>query len=257
MKVVLIPLAGRGKRFVDEGYTTPKPLIPIDGVPMVIAAAKSLPAGDIYVFICLEEHIKRYHIDNVIYKYFPKSRIVAVKNITRGQASTCLLAEELINEDDELIIGACDNDMQFDKGKFEQLSNKTKTDALIFTFRNNPNVLRNPEHWGWVDVAKGGLVKKVLVKKPLSHSPTKDHAIVGCFVFKKAKYFFENAKEMIAENKQINGEFYIDECMNVLIENKLRVKNFEIKKYIGWGTPADFKTHEYWSSFFKQNNDKK
>ena len=99
MRINLIPLAGRGKRFADEGYKLPKPVVPVDGVPMVVAAAKSLPSADKTVFICLKEHIKKYHIDKEIKKYFPKAVIVPIAGVTEGQASTCLLAEKYIDPD--------------------------------------------------------------------------------------------------------------------------------------------------------------
>ncbi len=256
MKVNLIPLAGKGQRFLNEGYKLPKPLISVDGIPMVIKATKSLPTANKYIFLCLQEHIEEYKIDKKIKKYYPKAIIVPIKKITEGQASTCILAQEFINPEDELTIGACDNGMAYDQKDFSKLMNKKNTDAIIWTFRNNPNVKRNPEHWGWVKVEKNNNVKKVSVKIPISNSPINDHAIVGSFSFKKAKYFFENANQMIRENKRINNEFYNDECMNFLVKNKLNVKVFEIDTYLGWGTPADLKTYEYWSSFFKKKNAK-
>ena len=253
MRINLIPLAGRGKRFADEGYKLPKPVVPVDGIPMVVAAAKSLPPADKNVFICLKEHIKRYHIDRDIKKYFPQAVIVTIDGVTEGQASTCLLAEKYVEPDAELTIGACDNGMAYAQGAYDKVINDPKTDAIAWTFRNNPNVTRHPEHWGWVTVDKKKFIKKVSVKVPISNDPIHDHAIVGCFSFKKAKYFFEYAKKMIKANRRINNEFYNDELMNVLVENGLRVKVFEIDTYIGWGTPADLKTYEYWSSYFKKN----
>ena len=32
---VIIPMSGVGKRFVEAGYKDPKPLIDVDGVPMI------------------------------------------------------------------------------------------------------------------------------------------------------------------------------------------------------------------------------
>ncbi|HVZ11938.1 MAG TPA: nucleotidyltransferase [Patescibacteria group bacterium] len=251
MRVNLIPMAGRGKRFKDEGYKLPKPVIPVDGVPMVIAAAKSLPVADKYIFICLSDHITKYKIDKTIKKYYPKAIIVPIKGVTGGQASTSLLAEPHVDPDDELTIGACDNGMDYKRASYDKLIKNKTTDALIWTFRNNPNVKRHPEHWGWVKVGKDGFVKKVSVKIPISKTPMNDHAVVGCFSFKKAKYFFENVEKMISADRRINGEFYNDECMNVLVENKLKVKPMEIDTYLGWGTPDDLRTYEYWSSYFK------
>jgi hypothetical protein len=62
------------------------------------------------------------------------------------------------------------------------------------------------------------------------------------------------AEEMISSNKRINNEFYVDECINNLIKSGLKVKVFEVDKYICWGTPNDLKIYEYWQSFFKSLN---
>lgn len=252
MRVIVIPLAGRGKRFADEGYTLPKPLIPVNGIPMVIRAAKALPIADKYIFICLKDHIKNYQIDQKIKRYYHNATIISLDSVSEGQVSTCILSEKHIDQEDELIISACDNAVIYSKTAYNALMHNKKTDAIVWTFRNNPNVLRHPKHWGWVVTDQKNLVEKVSVKIPLSKNPLNDHAVVGCFSFKKAKFFFENAKKMIATNRRIKGEFYIDECMNLLVENKLQVKVFEVDRYIGWGTPADLKTYEYWNAYFKQ-----
>lgn len=256
MRVNLIPAAGFGKRFADEGYKLPKPIIPVDGVPMVVAAAKSLPKADKYVFVLLAEHIKHYKVDKIIKKYFPKAEIIAVNKVTEGQASTCLLAEKFIDPEAELTIGACDNGMDYVRSKFDKAILGAKADALIWTFRNNPNVTRHPEHWGWVKVNKENFVEKVSVKIPISDHPIQDHAVVGCFSFRRSKYFFENCHKMIAANRRIKNEFYNDELMNVLVENKFNVRPFEIDTYLGWGTPADYETYNYWKRFFKHNKTK-
>jgi dTDP-glucose pyrophosphorylase len=256
MRIALIPLAGKGQRFVEQGYKDPKPLIVVDGLPMIVSAVKSLPMCDEYIFLCLQEHIEKYHIDRILQKHFLKSRVIAIDRITQGQASTCLLAEKYIDQNAEMIIGACDNGMRYDKRQFEKIFSQPRTDAVIFTFRNNPTVLQHPEYWGWVEVGKDNVVRKISVKKSLSISPMLDHAIVGAFAFRKAEYFFKHAKKMIEENSRVNGEFYVDSVINEIVANGLSVKFFEIGKYIGWGTPADLKTYEYWSHFFELKHEK-
>ena len=62
-------MAGLGKRFVDDGYNVPKPLIEIDGLPMVVQAAITLPPADKWIFICREEHIREYGIDQILNSY--------------------------------------------------------------------------------------------------------------------------------------------------------------------------------------------
>ena len=62
-RVNLIPMAGAGQRFVDGGYDTPKPLIEVDDMPMIVKAANSLPVADHWIFICRKGHVLKYEID--------------------------------------------------------------------------------------------------------------------------------------------------------------------------------------------------
>ena len=114
-RVNLIPMAGQGSRFLNAGYGIPKPLIEIDGLPMVVKAAKCLPDADHWIFICRKEHLTEFELDKVLNKYFCKTTILAVDYLTEGQVSTCLIAKDYLDADDFLTIGACDNGMEYDE----------------------------------------------------------------------------------------------------------------------------------------------
>ena len=137
-RVNLIPMAGEGKRFLDAGYSLPKPLIKLEGVPMVVRSAASLPSADCWIFICRSEHVKKYGIDNQLKKFFPNPEIITVNYLTEGQASTCLLAKDLLRREDQLNVCACDNFMDYDINAFEKSIDNS--DALIWTFRKNESV---------------------------------------------------------------------------------------------------------------------
>lgn len=246
--IALIPMAGAGSRFAEQGYTTPKPLLPVLGLPMVVNAAKALPKSEKYVFVVRDFQIKEYAIDQHLKSFFPNSDIVELDHLTEGQAVTCLMAKDLINTSEPLVIGASDNGMIYDRDKFEQISKEA--DAIIFTFRNNPAVLEKPQAYGWVKVDDNLDVIQVSVKVPISQNPMKDHAVVGTFWFKSGNIFVEAAEHMIAANTRINNEFYVDECMNDLLSLGYKVKVFEIDYYVCWGTPNDYKTFNYWNEFF-------
>lgn len=241
-------MAGEGKRFKDQGYKIPKPLILVSGNPMVIKAVDSLPKANKWIFVCRKEHIDDYGIDKVLKAYASNVAIIAVDKITEGQASTCLLAKNLINNSEELMIGACDNGMIWDKEEFDKL--KKETDCLVWTYRNNATVKRKSEAHGWVVVDNENNVLKTSVKVPISDNPIKDHAIVGAFWFKKGSIFVEATENMIKKNDRINNEFYVDQCINYVISLGYRVKVFEVDKYICWGTPEDLKKFQYWEGFF-------
>jgi len=249
--ITIIPMAGKGERFLKKGYQTPKPLISIGDVPMVIKAVLGLPKADDHIFIALKEHLSNCKIDDRIKEYLPQAKFVSLDQVTEGQACTCLLGLEHLALNEEILIGACDNGMIFDRQAFDQ--RKKISDVIVFTFRNNVTVIEKPEQYGWVKLSNDGAVEEVSVKKPISNSPQQDHAIVGAFWFKQADIFKKATERMIAENRRINHEFYVDECINDAIALGYRISVFEIDKYICWGTPNDFETFNYWKTFYQES----
>lgn len=255
---ILIPMAGEGKRFQDAGYSISKPAIPTydihSGVklPMVVCAARCLPGiedGNI-IFVDRDFH-KEDGTEACIQTYFPKARFLSVSGLTQGQACTCLLAEKWIDGEEELLIAGCDNGMIIDKKKFDSM--RENTEIIVFTFRNNEVVLKNPDAYGWMKVDEADNIIGLSIKKALSDTPKNDHAVVSTFWFRHGQQFVTAAKKMIAENDRVNNEFYVDQVLKHALELGYHAKVFEIERYIGWGTPRDYeiyqKTFEYWNKF--------
>ena len=240
-RVNIIPMAGEGIRFFNQGYKVPKPLIPIDGVPMVVRAAKCLPEADLWIFICREHHVLNSNIKEILNQFFSSLKIISVDFLTQGQASTCLLAKEYLQPDDILTIGSCDCNMEYDKTDFNKKLNTS--DALVWTFRNNKSVVKNPEMYGWIKLDKVGQISGVSCKVPISDTPIKDHAITGSFSFRKADYFLEYCDKTIAKNRRINNEFYLDIVLDECVTGGLNVSPFEVKSYNSWGTPVDLEEY--------------
>jgi NDP-sugar pyrophosphorylase family protein len=236
-RVNLIPMAGEGQRFIDAGYKTPKPLVEVNGTAMFIGAAESLPHADHWIFLCRKEHIDEYGIDEKLKERFPDADIISVNYLTEGQASTCLLAKDLIRENDQLTIGTCDNSMEHDRNAV--LDQILTTDAVIWTFRNNPAVLQNPRMYGWVKVNDKDKAVQISCKQPISAAPLNDHAIIGTFSFQRASTFFRGVESMIQKNRRINDEFYIDIALDECIRLGYEVFPSEVNSYTCWGTPQD------------------
>ncbi len=238
---LLMPMAGNGKRFSDEGYVLTKPMITVDGKPMFQRALQDLPMCDKNIFITKN--------DSELTKMSANSVRITVQETTEGQAATCLLAKDHINTTTPLFIVPCDNGLVYDITAFKNL--QQQADVIIFSFRNNTAVVNNPNQYGWVNVDQN-LAISISCKKAISAQPMQDHAITGAFWFKKGSDFVAAAENMIAQQRKINNEYYVDECMNDCIKMGLMVFVFEIEQYICWGTPNDLKTYFYWQSYFNQ-----
>jgi NDP-sugar pyrophosphorylase family protein len=246
----LIPLAGAGKRFVQEGYTTPKPLIHISGKPMIIQATSYIPKAEQNVFICQLEHLTNYNLEQTLTNDFPNAQIIQIDKLTEGQAKTCELGLPVINPENELFISACDNGVLWDFEKYESLLNDDSIDVIVWGFKNHPSSKLNPQMYGWIDASDTGIVRNISVKVPISDYSYNDYAIVGSFFFRKAKHFARSIEQLFNKDIRVNGEFYVDSAINEAIEQGLKVVVFEVESYICWGTPNDLRTFEYWQSFF-------
>lgn len=251
MRTNLVLLAGRGKRFSDAGYTLPKPLILVNGEPMVLQATRSLPPADKLVFVVSGDYVQDHDIGAMLRSHFPEAEIVIQKSELQGQAHSALQAEHIIDPESILTIASCDAGLVYDKEKFERELANPDSDVLTWSFRHYPPMQNQPTAYGWIDTDEKGFIKKVQYKVPLSDNPLEDHAIVAWFTYKKAKTCFDNIKEMIEKNLKSGHEFSLDELTNVLISKNIKVKIFEIDTFLSWGTPVELQTYEYWQKYFK------
>lgn len=255
---ILIPMAGAGSRFEKAGYTTSKPLIPtshphtLEKVPMVVAAAQSLPEaqGSQFFFIIRDFHEKS-GIKQTLQAFLPQSQFLTLDHLTDGQAATCLLAKDWIDEG-PLLIGACDCGIEFDTERFEKA--RENVDALIITHTRDTNIENNPYAHSWAELNQAQQVTRLSIKTPISETPYLDHATTGLFWFKRGRDFVNAAEKMIAAKDQSGGEYYVDQVMQYLIEQGLRVGIFDVR-YLCWGTPQDYEAYEntleYWKDFLK------
>lgn len=257
---IIIPMAGAGQRFVDAGYKVHKPAIQtIDRrtgreYPMVVCATMDLPYvkddGSNVTYIDRTFH-KEDGVEDVIRKHYPNASFITVEQLTEGQACTCLLAKESIDNEEALLIAGCDNGMVIDLDKFRQMTETC--DVIVFTYRHNQAVLANPNAYGWVKADDNNRITGLSIKKALSDNPMEDHAIVATFWFKHGSDFVKAAEKMILENDRVNNEFYVDEVIKHTMDLGLDARVFEIERYIGWGTPKDYEeytdTVNYWKEF--------
>lgn len=262
---IIIPMAGAGQRFADAGYKISKPAIPTTDrrtgqkLPMVICATMDLPGverdGRNVTYIDRTFH-KKDGVEDLIHEHYHQAHFITIDELTEGQACTCMLAKNIINNDEPLLIAGCDNGMVIDESKFKKMTNEC--DVLAFTYRHNQAVLEKPDAYGWMIVEDDTCkITGVSIKKAISDTPMEDHAIVATFWFKKGSDFVRATEKMIAENDRVNNEFYVDQVMKHCLELGLDARVFEIDRYIGWGTPKDYEEYEatlqYWKDFTDSN----
>jgi len=229
---ILIPMAGEGSRFAKEGYTFPKPLIDVKGKPMIQTVVENLDFDCEYIFLVRKEHIEQYNgmVDTLDRITNGKFKYVTVDGLTEGAACTALLAEEHIDNDEDLLIANSDQFIEYEPQNFNMLKNLTGVDAMVYTF--------NAVHpkWSFVKTNSRGYITEVAEKKPISNIAT-----CGIYWYRYGSDFVKYAKQMIDKDIRVNNEFYIAPVYNELIEDGKTLIPFYVSEMWGIGTPEDLR----------------
>jgi hypothetical protein len=251
---VLVPMAGLGQRFQAEGYALTKPLIPVCGQPMVVQATADLPAAEHHVFVLRADMTGHPQIKARLEQAFPGALTVTVAQVTEGQACTALIGLDALEiqlgvaAPGPITIGACDNGALYDPEQLKTLLSDESVDVVVWGARGHANAWRKPAMFGWID-SEGTRIRRISVKAPLS-DPQHDPIVIGTFSFRRAEDFRRCIQRLIDREGRINGEFYLDACINDAIELGMNCQLFEVDAFLSWGTPNDLRTFEYWQSCF-------
>jgi dTDP-glucose pyrophosphorylase len=223
---VLIPMAGLGSRFVEKGYSLPKPLIKIFGKPMIQHVVDSLDIDGHYIFLVQKDHRVKYHLDDVLDEIAPGCSIVEVDGLTEGAASTSLIAKDLINNDTPLVIANSDQIIKWDYRGF--------LGALLIGFDGVTAVFEASDpKWSYVK-SSWNLVTEVAEKQAISNQ-----ANVGLYGWTRGSDYVKYAEQMIAKDIRTNGEFYIAPVYNEAIADGKKITTWAVDEMHGVGTPED------------------
>jgi dTDP-glucose pyrophosphorylase len=225
---ILIPMAGAGNRFLQSGYTFPKPLIEVRNKPMIQLVVENLNIDANYIYVVQKSHRIQYNLDILLNMMTPGCKVIETEGLTEGAACTALLAKEFINNDNPLFFANSDQFVEWDSNEFMYKMQETNLDGGIVTFKSI-----HPK-WSFVKVNKEGFVIEVAEKKPIS-----DIATVGYYYWKKGADFVKYAEQMIEKEIRVNNEFYVCPVFNEAIEDGKKIITFNVSKMWGLGTPED------------------
>lgn len=229
---ILIPMAGAGSRFEKAGYTFPKPLIDVEGEPMIKLVSENLNIKANFIYIVQKKHREKYNLDTLLNLVSPGCRIVEIDGITEGAAVTTLLAKDLIDNDSPLIMANSDQFVEWDSNEFMYKMVETQADGGIVTFKAT-----HPK-WSFAKIDDNGYVTEVAEKNPIS-----DIATVGIYYWAKGSDYVKYAEQMIQKDIRTNNEFYVCPVFNEAILGGKKIRTYEIEKMWGLGTPEDLNVY--------------
>lgn len=236
---IVVPMAGRGSRFQQAGFTLPKPLIPVLGRPMIRVVLDNLrPKCDHrFIFINLHENIEGHGIDRMLADWSPGCVNITIDRVTEGAACTVLLAREHIDNDEPLMIANCDQWVDIDINDYLASMDRAGADGLIMTmWADDPK-------WSYCRLDAEGRPVEVVEKQVVSNEAT-----VGIYNYRRGADFVRAAERMIGKDFRVNNEFYVAPAYNELIAEGRRIALYNVGRELdgmyGLGIPSDLEKFE-------------
>jgi hypothetical protein len=229
-------------------------LIPVFGKAMAVQAIEDLPNSKFNSIVLRSDMPDLETLKSSIMECRPNAIIITVPNVTEGQACSALIGLNALEKSEGIDIspvtfGTCDSGVIYNQDTYKALINNADIDVIVWGVRGHTNAVRMPNMFGWIDAGSNGVIHNISVKKPLT-SLENDPIVIGTFTFKRASDARRAIDTLISRNGRINGEFYLDSCINDAIALGMRCHLFEVDSFISWGTPNELKTFEYWQSCF-------
>jgi len=246
---IIIPIAGRGERFIREDYKEIKPLILVGGKPMIQRAVEMFPEKEKFIFICSKEH-KGTGLEAALGKISPNAKIVWIEPHKKGPVWSVLAAKNEIDDSGETIVSYGDFTVEWDYGEFLEFCRSKKADAALPVFRGFQPAQFTGTKYAYVRTDAEMKILEIREKEHFTDDKTKEFASVGIHYFRTGALMKECFAETVKQNLSLNGEFYASLPFNVLATQGRAVFAYEVGKFVCFGTPADVKMYNYWHEYF-------
>jgi len=222
---IIIPMAGMGKRMRPHTLTTPKPLIPIAGKPMVqrivedIVATSNEPVGEVVFIInpAFGADVEK-HLVKVAESLGATGKIV-YQETPLGTADAILKAGDSLQG--PVFIAFADTlfkaDFRIDADK----------DAIIWTQK-----VDDPSAFGVVKLSDGNAIE-AFVEKPTEF--VSDLAIIGVYYFRNGVRLRRELQRLIDEDIRDKGEYQLTDAMDHMLKSGVRFYTDQVEEWLDCG----------------------
>lgn len=240
---IIIPAAGEGRRFSEQGYLVAKPLIPVLGKPMIQYVLDQFNLVDVKQLVVLQSScFDKYKVDFERFKNLYNLEYVLLSEKTEGTACTVLKALGSLDLSLPCIIANVDQVVDIDLQKFVDTVVSSGCEGCTMVFED-----LDPK-WSYCEVVEGRVVN-IREKEVISNV-----ANVGIYYFQSGKILKDSIEAMVedGENSRVRGEFYLAPAYRYLLklypDSTILPYSIDKEKMHSLGVPEDLITFTEWKS---------
>jgi NDP-sugar pyrophosphorylase family protein len=250
---IVIPMSGFGERFRRAGYVVPKPLIEIEGKPVIAHVIDMFPGEQDLIFICNEDHLEdaNYHMEDILRQYCPAGRIVAIPPHKLGPIYAVSQVEHLIDPERPVVVNYCDFTCYWDWQHFKLFVAATRCEGAIPAYKGfHPHTLGSTNYAYMRE--SDGWVQDIQEKQPYTDKRMDEFASSGTYYFASGTIMSAAFRATLEQDLNVGGEYYVSLAYKPLLAAKRAIAVYPLQHFMQWGTPEDVKEYMDWSAAFRR-----
>lgn len=249
---IIIPMSGFGERFRRAGYTVPKPLIEIEGKPVIAHVIDMFPGETDFLFICNQEHLDEpaYRMQAMLQQYCPTGKIIGIAPHKLGPINAVLQAEHLLDPEQPVVVNYCDFTCYWNWQHFKQFVVTSQCAGAIPAYKGfHPHSLGNTNYAYMRET--DGWVQDIQEKQPYTANRMAEFASSGTYYFASARLMTEAFHSTMKQQLNVGGEYYVSLAYKPLLAKQLPIVVYPLQHFMQWGTPEDVAEYTMWSNAFR------
>lgn len=245
-------MSGEGSRFRAAGYQTLKPLIEVNGKPIIAHVVDMFPGDHEFLFVCREDHAQQYDLITYLPSLCEKATVVTIQPHKLGPVYAALQAKEQIKRDIPTMLSYCDYFMKWDFNDFIKKVTQSDEDGNVICYHGfHPHLLHPQNVYAGCRINDKNELLEIREKYSFEEDKTQGHHSGGAYYFKSGQLLIDYFMRSIAAQNSLNGEFYASMVYNLLLQDGLKVGVYDqVPHFCQWGTPEDLEEFKYWTDIF-------
>jgi len=239
---LIIPLAGYGRKFINQGYKTLKPFMSVDQKnKMIDLIIGNFPKDTNKIFI-VRSNLEKKYLDYL--KKIQNSKIYFIKPHNYGPLYTLQAIKDKIINMNKIYVSYCD--INWTWGKNKKLNHNYN---YVFCYKGYHPFTEDNNNYAFCKVNKSDILQ-IKEKESFTKKWQNEPLSVGLFYYQNGRELVESTNEIIKKNIKINNEYFPSLSFNFLKKKKIKF----IKNFSHIGKPDYFEIYKKWRQFFLNKN---
>jgi NDP-sugar pyrophosphorylase family protein len=250
---IVVPMSGFGERFRRAGYEIPKPLIEVEGKPIIAHVVDMFPREHEFIFICNRDHLANgeYRMESILRQCCPSGRIVGIPPHKLGPIHAVRQVESMIDPERPVVVNYCDFTCYWNWHDFKKFVAATSCSGAIPAYKGfHPHSLGST-YYAYMQEANGW-VQDIQEKQPYTNNRLNEFASSGTYYFASGKIMNDAFRVSMEREWHFDGEYYVSLAYKHLLGEDRSVAVYPIQHFMQWGTPEDVAEYSGWSSAFRR-----